>query len=107
MTGETFQGQRAAEMGLVNKSVPLDRLRDETVALAKVLLAKNPTVLRNAKIAYRHVRNMDWEASEDYLTAKTAETGATDPERGRQKGMSQFLDDKSYRPGLGAYRRDE
>ena len=32
---------------------------------------------------------------------------ATDPERGRQKGMSQFLDEKSYRPGLGAYRRDD
>jgi feruloyl-CoA hydratase/lyase len=72
-----------------------------------VLLSKNPTVLRTAKIAYRHVKNMDWEASEDYLSAKSTESMATDPERGRQKGMSQFLDEKSYRPGLGAYRRDD
>jgi feruloyl-CoA hydratase/lyase len=29
-----------------------------------------------------------------------------DPEKGCEKGMTQFLDDKSYRPGLAAYRRD-
>jgi trans-feruloyl-CoA hydratase/vanillin synthase len=28
------------------------------------------------------------------------------PENGREKGMTQFLDDKSYRPGLATYRRD-
>jgi len=26
-------------------------------------------------------------------------------ERGREEGMRQFLDEKSYRPGLGPYRR--
>jgi trans-feruloyl-CoA hydratase/vanillin synthase len=30
-----------------------------------------------------------------------------DPERGREQGMKQFLDDKTYRPGLGSYRRDK
>ena len=107
MTGETFDGKKAAQMGLVNEAVPLAKLRERTRALAQVLLQKNPTVLRTAKIAYRHVKNMDWEASEDYLSAKNTESSATDPERGRQKGMSQFLDEKSYRPGLGAYRRDD
>jgi trans-feruloyl-CoA hydratase/vanillin synthase len=28
-----------------------------------------------------------------------------DPERGREQGMKQFLDDKSYKPGLKAYKR--
>jgi trans-feruloyl-CoA hydratase/vanillin synthase len=28
-----------------------------------------------------------------------------DPERGRDEGMRQFLDEKSYKPGLGAYKR--
>ena len=28
-----------------------------------------------------------------------------DPERGREHGMKQFLDEKSYRPGLESYRR--
>jgi trans-feruloyl-CoA hydratase/vanillin synthase len=30
-----------------------------------------------------------------------------DPERGREEGMRQFLDEKSYKPGLGAYRRNK
>src|SRR5438270_5981918 len=37
MTGETFTGAQAAEFGLVNKAVPLENLRDETVALARKL----------------------------------------------------------------------
>ncbi len=28
-----------------------------------------------------------------------------EPERGREKGLKQFLDDKTYRPGLGHYER--
>ena len=28
-----------------------------------------------------------------------------DPERGREEGMRQFLDEKSYKPGLAAYKR--
>ena len=106
MTGETFSGTDAARIGLVNRAVPLAELRDRTRQLAETLLSKNPTVLRHAKLAYRHARGMDWEAAEDYLAAKSAEAGATDPERGRSKGLSQFLDEKSYRPGLGAYRRE-
>jgi trans-feruloyl-CoA hydratase/vanillin synthase len=29
-----------------------------------------------------------------------------DDEHGRDKGLTQFLDEKSYKPGLSAYRRD-
>ena len=107
MTGETFDGKRAAQIGLVNMAVPLAQLRERTRALAKTLLGKNPTALRAAKIAYRHTKSMSWEMAEDYLGAKSAEATATDPERGRQKGMAQFLDDKTYRPGLESYRRDK
>jgi trans-feruloyl-CoA hydratase/vanillin synthase len=28
-----------------------------------------------------------------------------DPERGREEGMRQFLDEKTYKPGLGSYKR--
>ena len=35
--------RKAAAMGLVNEAVPLAQLRERTVALAKVLLAKNPS----------------------------------------------------------------
>jgi trans-feruloyl-CoA hydratase/vanillin synthase len=42
MTGDPFDGKRAAEMRLVNYSVPADQLRDETVKLAQKLMEKNP-----------------------------------------------------------------
>ncbi|HXX19190.1 MAG TPA: p-hydroxycinnamoyl CoA hydratase/lyase [Candidatus Acidoferrum sp.] len=107
MTGDTFDGKKAAEMGLVNKSVPRSQLRTETEALARKLLQKNPTVLRHAKTAFKVVRDLDWDTAETFLTAMAISSGASDPERGRQKGLRQFLDEKSYRPGLGPYRRGE
>jgi trans-feruloyl-CoA hydratase/vanillin synthase len=105
MTGETFDGARAAQIGLVNEAVPRARLRERTVQLARVLMEKNPTVLAAAKHAYRRVLDMSWDDAEDYLFAKIDQSRFLDPERGRDRGMSQFLDDKSYKPGLGAYKR--
>jgi trans-feruloyl-CoA hydratase/vanillin synthase len=106
MTGEPFGGQIAVQTGLVNESVPLANLRERTRALAMTLLGKNPTVLRQAKNAFKRIGVMDWDLAEDYLGAKAEQTAAQDPEKGRDKGMTQFLDEKSIRPGLQAYRRD-
>jgi len=63
MTGESFNGKQAAKMGLVNESVPRAQLEDRTRELARVLLAKNQAVLRNAKLAVKRVRDMDWDTS--------------------------------------------
>lgn len=105
MTGEQFNGAKAVELGLVNEAVPADRLEQRTRELARNLLSKNPTVLRQARIAYKYVREMNWEQAAEYLTAKMDQTHLVDPEKGRAKGLKQFLDDKSFRPGLGHYAR--
>lgn len=105
MTGETFGGARAAEMGLVNRSVPLEQLREETVKLANVLLQKNPVVLDAAKNGYKHAAEMGWEQALDYLYAKLEQSQFNDREGGRQEGLKQFLDDKQIRPGLQTYAR--
>src|SRR3990170_2150691 len=107
MTGENFSGAKAAGMGLVTEAVPRARLRERTRELAKTLLKKNPTALRTAKVAFKLSSEMTWEQAADYLTAKSDQMILLDPERGREQGMKQFLDDKSYRPGLGSYRRDK
>lgn len=107
MTGETFDGRRAAEIGLINEAVPRDQLRTRVEALARVLMDKNPVVLRTAKIAHRMAAEMSWEQGADYLMAKSDQATFRDPERGREQGMKQFLDEKTYRPGLGAYKRAE
>lgn len=105
MTGETFNGVEAAEMGLVNKAVPLAELRAETSLLANKLLEKNPVVLRAAKHGFKRCRELTWEQSEDYLYAKLDQSVLRDAEGGRTEGLKQFLDDKTIRPGLETYKR--
>jgi trans-feruloyl-CoA hydratase/vanillin synthase len=105
MTGETFTGTEAAAMGLVNKSVPREQLRAETVALAAKLLEKNPVVLRVAKHGFKRCRELTWEQNEDYLYAKLDQAQLRDPENGREEGLRQFLDQKSIKPGLQTYKR--
>jgi trans-feruloyl-CoA hydratase/vanillin synthase len=107
MTGRTFDGRKAAEMGLVNASVPRAELRAEVEALARELLEKNPVVLRAAKLGFKHARTMSWDAAEDYLYAKLEQSQFLDSERGREHGLEQFLDEKSIRPGLESYRREQ
>ncbi len=103
MTGEPFTGAQAAQMRLVNEAVPADRLRGRTRELAWRLTELNPVVLHAAKVGYRYSAEMSWAQSEDYLYAKLDQTRALDAANGREKGLSQFLDDKTYRPGLGAF----
>jgi trans-feruloyl-CoA hydratase/vanillin synthase len=105
MTGENFDGRKAAQMGLVNEAVPKAQLKKRTRALARTLLDKNPVVLNAAKLAFKFCRDMPWELSDEYLMAKQGQTLAADPEKGRQKGLKQFLDDKAIRPGLEGYKR--
>lgn len=105
MTGEQFKGAKAVELGLVNEAVPKDRLRERTAELAQALLNKNPTVLRQARMAYKYAREMNWELASEYLTAKGDQTSFVDPERGREQGLKQFLDEKTFRPGFGTYVR--
>ncbi|MCH8088315.1 MAG: p-hydroxycinnamoyl CoA hydratase/lyase, partial [Chloroflexi bacterium] len=48
---------------------------------------------------------MDYQQAADYMGAKSAALRASDSEGGRDQGIKQFIDDKTYKPGLGAYKR--
>jgi trans-feruloyl-CoA hydratase/vanillin synthase len=104
-TGDTFTGKEAAQMRFVNKSVPLAELRAETMKLAMSLKAKSPIALRYTKDAIRSVREMDVDQAEDYLHAKSEALKLGDPEKGREKAMRQFIDEKSFKPGFGTFKR--
>ena len=87
--------------------MPRADLRAETISLAKELATKSPAALAATKQAYKLVKTMDFMQAADYLDAKLTATRAKDPEGSWDRGISQFLDDKSYRPGLGAFRRED
>lgn len=105
MTGATFDGRKAAEMRLVNESVPAGQLRARVIEIAELLKTKNPTVVRGTKETIRHIRSMGWLEAQNYIDAKSAEAMFEDPERGREQGLRQFLDDKTIRPGFDPYKR--
>ena len=105
ITGEPFNGKRAVEIGMVNKSVPASKLRAETVKLARTLMQKSPAAIRYTKEAIRAVRFMNEPEAADYLNAKSDALKWNDREDGRNEGMRQFLDEKTYRPGLGHFKR--
>ena len=85
-------------MGLINFSVPKEELVDKTIELAQKLMAKSPNVLRATKHAVRQVRTMDFDQSYDYLAAKGQALKVGDAKDSYNRGLSQFLDKKSYKP---------
>jgi feruloyl-CoA hydratase/lyase len=106
MTGDNFDGKKAEKMGFVNFSVPRAELKAATVKLAKKLLEKSPAAMRYTKEAIRAVRTMSEAQAVDYLNAKSDALRFNDRERGRDKGMRQFLDEKTYRPGFTHFERE-
>jgi trans-feruloyl-CoA hydratase/vanillin synthase len=102
LTGENLSGKQAAEWKLVNEAVPLAQLKGRVVELCEVLLKKNPVALKAAKDAVRRVMEMTYENAEDYLIRAQEAANSFDNE-GRKEGIRQFLDEKSYKPGLGTY----
>ena len=106
MMGENVDGRTAAEWGLVNEAVPLADLKARVTEVAEVLLEKNPVALKATKDAVRRVREMTYDNAEDYLIRAQEAANFYDETEGRKEGIRQFIDDKSYKPGLGAYDKD-
>jgi trans-feruloyl-CoA hydratase/vanillin synthase len=106
LTGETIDGKTAAEWGLVNEAVPLASLRDRVTEVANVLLQKNPVALKATKDAVRRVMEMTYDNAADYLV-RAQEAANSFDNQSRRDALKQFLDDKAYKPGLGAYDRSK
>jgi trans-feruloyl-CoA hydratase/vanillin synthase len=106
LTGELIDGKKAAEWRLVNEAVPLAQLRARVREVADVLLKKNPVALKAAKDAIRRVREMTYDNAEDYLI-RAQEAANSFDNNGRKEGIKQFIDDKTYKPGLAPYEKSK
>jgi trans-feruloyl-CoA hydratase/vanillin synthase len=102
MMGENIDGKTAVEWGFVNEALPLEALQARVNEVAQVLLKKNPVALKATKDSIRRVREMTYDNAEDYLIRAQEAANSYDNE-GRKEGIKQFIDDKTYKPGLGAY----
>ena len=104
MTGEAIDGKTAADWGLVNEAVPAADLRARVSVVAGELLKKNATALKATKDAIRRIGNMSYDEAEDYLL-RAQEAAFYYNDEAKTEGIKQFIDDKSYKPGLGAYEK--
>jgi feruloyl-CoA hydratase/lyase len=102
LTGEMIDGRKAAAWRLVNESVPLANFEARVREVATVLLQKNATALKATKDAVRRVAEMTYDNAEDYLVRAQEAANFYDGS-GRKEGIRQFIEEKSYKPGLGAY----
>jgi trans-feruloyl-CoA hydratase/vanillin synthase len=105
MMGENLDGVQAAQMGLVNEALPLAQLEARVTDVARKLIAKNPVALKAAKDAVRRVGEMTYDNAEDYLVRAQEACNSFDGAASKE-GIRQFIDEKSYKPGLGAYDRN-
>jgi len=103
LLGENLTGQEAVAAGLVNEALPAALLEARVTEVARQLLAKNWETLKATKDAMRRVREMTYDDAEDYLIRAQEALNWHDKSDGRHRGMKQFLDDKTFKPGLRAY----
>jgi len=103
LLGENLSGPEAVEAGLVNESLPLDQLEQRVTEVAQKLLKKNLETLKASKDAVKRVTEMTYDNAEDYLIRAQEALNFHDKSDGRHEGMKQFLDDKTFKPGLGEY----
>lgn len=106
LLGENLSGQEAARVRLVNESMPAERLEPRVREVATALLAKNWATLKAAKRTIRAIRHMEYDVALDYQVRTQEALMYVDRTRGREAAMEQFLDEKSFKPGLGHYDKD-
>ena len=103
MMGENLSGPEAAAKGMVNESLPADQLKARVTKVAETLAKKDSHALRATKWAVRRVREMTYDNAEDYLIRAQEALNDFGGWATRKEATKQFLDDKTFKPGLGAF----
>lgn len=103
MMGENLTGVEAAEQGLVTEAVPADRLQARVLEIAEALARKDGHALRATKWAVRRMTEMTYDNAEDYLIRAQEALHNFGGVEARQEATRQFLDEKSFKPGLGTF----
>ncbi len=103
MMGENLTGPQAAAQGLVTESVPHAQLKARVTEIAEALLKKDGHALRATKWAVRRMIDMTYENAEDYLIRAQEALHSYGGVAARKEATRQFLDEKSFKPGLGTF----
>jgi len=103
LTADTFDGQKAADIGFVTMAVPRAELDAKVAEVAGKLMSKDPLALRACKEAFKAVSpTASYEDAWYWLSAKSDQVAYQ--QKGNnwiEHGIGQFVQ-KNYKPGLGA-----
>ena len=103
MMGENLTGKQAEAQGLITEAVPSDKLLERVTEIAEVLKKKNGNALRATKLVMRRMVDMTYDNALDYqIRAQEALNGFGGAEA-RKEATRQFLDEKTFKPGLGTF----
>ena len=61
LTGEMIDAAEAERIGLINKVVPMDKLEEETMNLARILVAKSPLGIQMGKQSFYKMADLPYE----------------------------------------------
>ena len=88
MTGDMIDARDAERWGLVNKVVPLEKLEEETMALANQLAGKSPLALQMGKEAFYGMADMEFGKALAYTNEVFAALCMTEDAK---EGVDAFL----------------
>ena len=103
MMGENLNGKQAEAQGLVTEAVPADRLEARVREIAEALIKKDGHALRATKWAVRRMTEMTYDNAQDYLIRAQEALHNFGGVEARHEATRQFLDEKSFKPGLGTF----
>ncbi len=89
MTGAMVKADRALEVGIVNRVVSPDTLKDEVTKFAKLLMSRPPIALRAAKVAMRKGLNVSLK---DGICIEQDLFGMLFGTADQKEGMAAFLE---------------
>jgi trans-feruloyl-CoA hydratase/vanillin synthase len=103
LTGETFTGREAVELGWASKSVPLAELDAHTRKVVDGLVTKGLIVLKKTKEVYERVLDMDFPEAIDYEIAKLFELSRLTGDDWIRTALQSFKK-REYKPGFETYK---
>ena len=103
MMGENLTGRQAEEQGLITEAVPADRLEARVLEICEALKKKDGNALRATKWAVRRMVDMTYDNALDYQIRAQEALHSFGGEAARKEATRQFLDEKSFKPGLETF----
>ncbi len=92
LTGDMVPASRAAEIGLINRAVAPDELRDETMAMARKIASKSSMTLATGKRAFYAQREMTLAEAYDYASKVMVENMLA---RDAEEGIGAFIEKRT------------